>query len=278
MSVRRSMALTVARTAISIVLPGGAAVSGGFAVGELRRHGVDVASATAMTVLAGAQSIAAIAVVYLVWFATVGVATAGGSGLTGVAYATGLVAVAVGAMSGGRRLLARRTGARRVGDERRAGPVRRRADALLRLAADTARNAASLSTKDWAAGGAYAMANWVFDLACLLATAHAFGLRVGTIAIVGAYLAIQLVRQIPVTPGGIGVVEAGLIVALVAVGATGGIAAAVVLTYRILSCWLLVPIGLGAWLGLQAGNRAGPATERPVDRPAERRPVMPRAG
>lgn len=113
-----------------------------------------------------------------------------------------------------------------------------------------------MPTRVWAAGTALALGNWLLDVACLLATAHAFQLPVGTAAIVGAYLAVQLVRQVPLVPGGVGLVEASLLLALVA--ATSGTAAAVVLTYRLLSCWLIAPIGLLAWLTLQP-NRRNPA-------------------
>jgi uncharacterized membrane protein YbhN (UPF0104 family) len=131
------------------------------------------------------------------------------------------------------------------------------------VASGAIRHAASLSVRDWAAGGAAALANWLLDVVCLVATAHAFGLTIGVVQIVGVYLAIQLVRQIPLTPGGVGVVEASLLVALVALGATSGTAAAVVLTYRLLSSWLIAPIGLLAWIGLRPGQHrddsGGPA-------------------
>ena len=246
MSFRGSLALTFARTGISIALPGGAAVSGAFAVTELRRRGVDTAAATAMTVLAGAQGLAALVLVYLGWFATVGVG-AGGSALVAAGYVVGVLAAVATVLYGLRRLAERRRPAAPSGSR-----LRQRIDALADLFAATVRGAATLSMKDWLVGGGYAFANWVLDIACLLAVAHAFGLGVGTVPIVGAYLGVQLVRQIPLTPGGIGLVEASLLVALVAAGGTSGTAAAVVLTYRLLSSWLIAPVGLGCWVALRA--------------------------
>jgi putative heme transporter len=118
---------------------------------------------------------------------------------------------------------------------------------------------------DWAATLAFAVGNWVADLACLIAVGYAFGLTLSVVQLAGAYLLIQIVRQVPVTPGGIGLIEASLLVALVAAGAPHAAAAAVVLVYRVLSCWLIVPTGLLAWVVLQsAGRRTGhdrPATE-----------------
>ena len=128
--------------------------------------------------------------------------------------------------------------------------------AAYEFAAGAVKNAASLSVRDWAAGGGVALANWLLDVVCLVAVAHAFGLQIGVVQITGMYLAIQLVRQIPADPGGVGVVEASLLVALVALGATSGTATAVVLVYRLLSTWLLVPVGLLAWVALRPARTA----------------------
>jgi uncharacterized protein (TIRG00374 family) len=116
------------------------------------------------------------------------------------------------------------------------------------------RDAASLSPRGWALGAAAALGNWLLDLGCLLAVARACGLPTGVVAIIGTYLLVQVVRQVPITPGGIGVVEASLLVGLVAAGATGGTAAAVVLIYRLLSCWLMAPAGLLAGLALRTAD------------------------
>ena len=184
--------------------------------------------------------------VYLGWVATVGMGS-DGSALVAAGYAAAAL-VAVAGLLGGLWWLAEHRRPGRSGD----GRLRRRLDTVAGLFAATVRGAAALSTKDWLAGGSYALANWTLDVACLLATAHAFGLRVGAVGIVGAYLGVQLVRLIPLTPGGIGLVEASLLVALVAAGGTSGTAAAVVLTYRVLSCWLVAPVGLACWVALRA--------------------------
>jgi uncharacterized protein (TIRG00374 family) len=69
-----------------------------------------------------------------------------------------------------------------------------------------------------------------------------------------AYLAATVAVAVVPTPGGIGSVEAALIVALVAAGAPAALATAVVLTYRIITVWLpLVPgaVTLGALVRLK---------------------------
>ena len=50
------------------------------------------------------------------------------------------------------------------------------------------------------------------------------------------------------TPGGLGVVEAGLTATLALAGVSGGDAAVATLAYRLVSYWLMLPAGLVAWL------------------------------
>ena len=98
--------------------------------------------------------------------------------------------------------------------------------------------------------------NWATDVACLLAAIHAVGVSVPARDLATAYLAIQLIRQIPVTPGGVGVVEASLVVALTATGAAPAPAAAAVILYRLLSCWGLLPVGLLCWMTQRHAEQA----------------------
>jgi hypothetical protein len=98
----------------------------------------------------------------------------------------------------------------------------------------------------------FAVVNWLADMLCLAAAARAFALPVGLVTIATIYLGVQIVRQIPLTPGGIGLIETGLLAGLASAGAPTAAAAAVVLTYRVLSCWLILPLGGLAWLGLRS--------------------------
>ncbi|HKT01828.1 MAG TPA: flippase-like domain-containing protein, partial [Rugosimonospora sp.] len=100
---------------------------------------------------------------------------------------------------------------------------------------------------DWLRVLLLAGVNWLTDLGCLLAAVHAVGLTVPARVVAAAYLAAQLLRQIPATPGGIGVIEASLLLALTTAGAGTAPAAAGVLLYRLLSCWAILPIGLICW-------------------------------
>ena len=62
-----------------------------------------------------------------------------------------------------------------------------------------------------------------------------------------AYGAGQLATILPITPGGLGVVEGSLTVALVTFGGAQNSTVAAVLLYRLISFWLAVPVGWGAW-------------------------------
>ena len=59
-----------------------------------------------------------------------------------------------------------------------------------------------------------------------------------------AFCAAQLLAQVPVTPGGLGFVEAGLTATLALAGVATGDAVLATLAYRLFSYWLPLPLGL----------------------------------
>ncbi|MBT3165568.1 UPF0104 family protein [Streptomyces sp. Vc74B-19] len=72
----------------------------------------------------------------------------------------------------------------------------------------------------------------------LVLVAQAFGLSVPAAHLTVAYLAATVAVALVPTPGGIGSVEAALVVALVAVGGAAAVATAVVLVFRLITVWL----------------------------------------
>jgi hypothetical protein len=70
-----------------------------------------------------------------------------------------------------------------------------------------------------------------------------------------AYGAGQLAANLPITPGGLGVVEGSLTIALVQFGGLKTSTIAVVLLYRILSFWIELPVGWGTWAALVWSDR-----------------------
>ncbi len=63
---------------------------------------------------------------------------------------------------------------------------------------------------------------------------------------------------IPLTPGGLGFVEAGLTAVLVLAGVPAAVAISATLLYRLVSFWLPIPIGLVAGIA----HRVKHGTER----------------
>lgn len=107
----------------------------------------------------------------------------------------------------------------------------------------------------------WAAANWLLDAASLFVFLVAFGHIENPDGLLVAYGLAFVLAAIPVTPGGLGVVEGVLVPSLVGFGATRGIAIVGVIGYRLVNFWLPIPVGAGAYLSLRAGG-AQRATSR----------------
>ncbi|WP_460071504.1 lysylphosphatidylglycerol synthase transmembrane domain-containing protein [Streptomyces sp. YKOK-I1] len=119
---------------------------------------------------------------------------------------------------------------------------------FLRTALGEARSVHSCPARAAALWGG-SLAFPVLQAAGLAAVGQALGLPVPPAHMAVAYLAATVAVALVPTPGGIGSVEAALIVALVAAGGPLALATAVVLTYRVITVWLpLLPgaVTLGA--------------------------------
>ena len=91
---------------------------------------------------------------------------------------------------------------------------------------------------------------WLADAACLVCALLALGVTPPWSSLLVAYSAAQLVSFLPVTPGGLGLVEGSLTMTLGARGGTGAIVAGVML-YRGISYWATLPVGLAGYLNLR---------------------------
>jgi putative heme transporter len=103
------------------------------------------------------------------------------------------------------------------------------------------------SPVDWAWATTMSMGNWVADCGCLTLSFLAVGAGVPWRGLLLAYGAGQLASLLPITPGGLGVVEGSLTVALVTFGGAQNSTVAAVLLYRLMSFWLAVPVGWVSW-------------------------------
>jgi hypothetical protein len=99
----------------------------------------------------------------------------------------------------------------------------------------------------------WATANWLLDAAALWVFLLAFGFTSDPRRMIVAYALACLVGLLPITPGGLGIIEGVLIPTLVGFGTPQGIALLGVLTWRIVQYWLPIPVAAAAYLSLRAG-------------------------
>ena len=89
-----------------------------------------------------------------------------------------------------------------------------------------------------------AVGNWLLDYFALVCALMAVGVRPRFSLVLLAYGAAAVLAMIPITPGGLGFVEAGLTAMLVLAGVPSEEALLATLAYRIVSYWLPLPAGL----------------------------------
>jgi hypothetical protein len=103
----------------------------------------------------------------------------------------------------------------------------------------------------------------LFDFLALLAALIAVGAEPKPSLVLLAYVISSLLGMIPLTPGGLGFVEAGLVATLALAGVGGGDASAATLAYRLVSFWLPIPAGLVAYIVYR--RRYGRPDEEPEE-------------
>jgi len=88
-----------------------------------------------------------------------------------------------------------------------------------------------------------AAGRWVLDYLTLIAALYAVGASPRASLVLLAFCTAQLLGNLPLTPGGVGFVEAGLTGTLALAGVGGGAAVVATLAYRLVSFWLPIPAG-----------------------------------
>ena len=96
----------------------------------------------------------------------------------------------------------------------------------------------------------WAAANWLLDAASLWAFVRAFNHTLGPVGLLVAYGLASVAAALPITPGGLGVVEGVLVPVLVAFSTPRGIAVLGVVAYRLVSFWAPIPIGFASYARL----------------------------
>lgn len=240
--VRSAVAAVYVANALHTTLPGGAAFSTGYTYRWMRSWGASRPAATWTLAAGGVVASASLAGLGVAGSLLVG----GSQGWVSLLSASaGVVAVGFGA-----RALQRSPGvALAIGRwmVARVNAVRRRpaTDGLevveemvvqLRTVRPTGR--------DWLASAAYATANWALDAACLAAGAAALGVSGLSLSLLLlTYTAGMAASSLSLLPGGLGVVDAALVLTMVAGGIPAAAAIPVVLVYRLISLGGVVAAG-----------------------------------
>jgi uncharacterized protein (TIRG00374 family) len=237
--------ITVASSSIQNSLPGGVVFSAVWSFRQYNRRGAD-------DVLSGWTLLAtsALSLIALVLLAGAGLAaadnTADSFNLVGVIAAMVVLTVLVIVAWTRREAILRSLTRPLAFIQRTIGRPKGNAGVLLQEVSDRMAAVTPRPT-DWLVSGCFALAFWFFDAACLVAAFLAVGAHVPWRAIPLAYAAGQLAANLPITPGGLGVVEGSLTIALVAYGGGQASTVAAVLVYRLISFWALLPPGWVCW-------------------------------
>lgn len=245
--------LDVLGAGLTHLLPGGGATASGLRFKLLRDNGVRGTDAALASVVQGLGSAIVVNLLLLAGVVVV-LPERGGD----PRYVTALISAGVllALAAGGCLLLIRceelvvrvlRRLARRWGRADGAEQVARRIS--YRLSDLVAQPAVLARATGWAA------ANWLLDAASLWVFLLAFGYRVNLGGILVAFGLANTLAILPVTPGGLGVIEGILVPSLVGFGTPQGMALLGVLTWRIFNFWAPIPAAGLSWASIHLGRR-----------------------
>jgi uncharacterized protein (TIRG00374 family) len=258
----RMVGMTYAANAMSVTLPAGTVASTAYTFRKLRAWGAGGSLVTFALVASGALSTITLVIILVLG------ATFSSNGASPWLLSAEFLAAVIAAIAL-RRLMGRADLLLGVGNR-----VLRVVDRVLRRPPDSGQAALKRvideltlirpRRRDWLLGLLFAMLNWVYDLICLVASCHAVGANGPTLSVaVVTYAAAMTASSLPLLPGGLGVVDGVLILALVRGGLSAGIATAGVLIYRLISLGVVSLIGWLLWLFVErTGHRSRAAIGR----------------
>lgn len=104
-----------------------------------------------------------------------------------------------------------------------------------------------------------AVINWLCGATALWVSLLAYNGHPSIVGLLVAYCLANVMAVVPITPGGLGIVEAVMISTLTAFGMDHGIASVGVVTFRLFSFWLPIPGGAVAYLLVRRATEPGSA-------------------
>lgn len=102
--------------------------------------------------------------------------------------------------------------------------------------------------RNWRAATVAALGQRGLDFAALLMAVYGTGSHLNPVLVLLAYAVAQILTIVPITPGGLGFVEVGLVGFLGFAGMETGAALVATLAYRLVSYWLPMAAGAVAYL------------------------------
>jgi uncharacterized protein (TIRG00374 family) len=246
-TVWRVFRIDLTTIALSHCVPAGGVAGTGLGLRMLRQAGVPVADAAFGKVAQGVGSV--LVLLMLLWTAlAVAIPLHGSNPIYLSVTAAGLVVFVVASLlllllGRGRPTAARwlgriTTALPRVDDgagERFVETVGAQFDVVV---ADPRRLAAAV---------AFATANWLLDATALWASVRVFGHSLGYVGLMVPYALGQAAGWVPITPGGLGLVEGILVPTIVGFGSPRSVAILGVVLWRLLSFWLPIPVGAATY-------------------------------
>jgi uncharacterized protein (TIRG00374 family) len=242
----------LAGNAVSRIVPGGAAAGGALQAQLLINSGVDGAKvATGLTAASIISTgilfaLPVLAVPAMIWGAPVA-RELQRTALVGLGLFALVALVGVLLLTTDRPLRWVGRVVQRISARLRRGGMGQSTDLSDRLIKERDTAKETLGSKWWLALLA-GVGNWALDFLALLAALVAVGARPRASLVLLAYVVAAILGMIPITPGGLGFVEAGLTATLVLAGVSAGDAAVATLAYRLISYWLPLPAGLVAYI------------------------------
>jgi hypothetical protein len=103
----------------------------------------------------------------------------------------------------------------------------------------------------------WASLNWLLDAASLWCFMAAFGARPNPIELFAVYGIANVAGALPLTPGGLGVVDSIAPLLLIGFGVTRSVATLGVLGWRLVNFWLPIPTGALAYVSLKVTPDSG---------------------
>ncbi len=274
--------MTLAANAVAVSVPGGAAFAARWTYSQLRRRGAETVLAVWTVLVAGALASFALFMIL-----AVGAFVAGDKGpvssLRALAAALACipVAIAVGLVLI-RKSRTVRTWSNDLVERLEQHPhghavVHALREFLARL------HTVQPTWAGWLRAFGLAASNWITNMGCLVCAILTIQAHVPWRGILVVYGLTQLAAVLPLTPGGLAVVEGSLSALLIAYGMGSGDAVAATLLYRVVGFWAPVPVGWVLYVLLtrrlaRADRESGGVREEEPVEEGDARQVGDRAG